>query len=137
MKSLTLPCWRHFQLLCKRYNWICFAHSRVGDKSANVQAQVDLDSDSSSDSHSTLSRAAILQAQADALRVPTDVSDDDEKYISVKPKLAVSYQAFPPCISSYDQQSQSCGLFTQYRNYIGQARDVTRSPTAFLLNLRS
>jgi len=88
-----------------------------------MQAQVDLESDSSSDSQDELSRAAILQAQTDALMVPTD-EEGYEKVKGAKPKVAASYHAYPPSLATYDQQSLSCGLFTQYGKYIGQSKDV-------------
>ena len=67
---------------------LLFAHSRVGDSSVPMQAEVDLEqSECSSDNQNSLSRAAILQAQADALVVPTDVSGDDEPVVRVKPKV--------------------------------------------------
>ena len=99
-----------------------------------MQAQVDLESDSSSDSQDTLSRAAILQAQTDALMVPTD-EEGYEKVKCAKPKEAASYHAYPPALSTYDQQSQSCGLFTQYGKYIGQSKDVYKVSDS-LLNKR-
>ena len=78
-----------------------------------MQAEVDLEqSECSSDSQNSLSRAAILQAQADALVVPTDDSGDDEPPVKVKPKVTSSYEVYPSSLSSYDQQSLSCGLFT-------------------------
>ena len=102
-----------------------FAHSRVGDSSIPMQAKVDLEqSECSSDSQNSLSRAAVLQAQADSLVVPTDVFGDDEPIVRVKPKVTSTYEAYPPSISAYDQQSLSCGFFTQYERYIGHANDV-------------
>ena len=89
-----------------------------------MQAEVDLEqSECSSDSQNSLARAAILQTQKEVLVVPTD-SGDDEPVVRIKPKVTSTYEAYPPSISAYDQQSLSCGFFTQYERYIGHANDV-------------
>jgi hypothetical protein len=100
-----------------------------------MQAQVDLESDTS-DSQDELSRAAILQAQADAHMVPTD-DEGYEKIKGAKPKVTASYHAYPPALATYDQQSQSCGLFTQYENTLGSQRMFSKCLIASLNKKRN
>jgi hypothetical protein len=93
--------------------------------SADLEKSSENSSDSSDVEQQQQNRAAALAFQATHLAQPTDCSGDESARPLSRPVVACDGHPFPPrSLTSYDQQSVSCGLFSQYDKWMKEACDA-------------
>ena len=91
-----------------------------------MNSHVDLEGspDSSDEEHRLQSRATALSYQAGNYAFQTD-SPCISPTSPARPLVACDGHQFPPCyLTSYDNQSLSCGLFSQYEKWMKDEVDA-------------